>query len=420
MINDPLSKEKYRKKENSFIRNRKLTFSYTILFILRKSVKSLQNSLNEFFTKIDNNLTKVTASAFTQARSNISHEIFIDINKEAILQTVYSEENEFKTYKGLRLLGIDGSQIYLPDSEDIKSGFGVIESSNQHGTLGGYSGALTSIMYDLLNNLAIDSKIVPPHSSERSLAEEHLVYCRRDDLIIGDRGYPSYKLFSMIQQKGSHFLFRCSKSSFKEAISMFSEDIDSKTVTLKRKKSFDEVDIPNEITVRFVRVILDTGEIEILATSLLDEELCPASEFKELYWMRWGIETYFGILKSRLNLENFTGKTTEAIKQDFFSTILISNYESIITEDASEELKERSLKNKNKLKVNKSISFNTIKNNVIDLFHSDYDNSEELIEKMTELFLLNPNSIRANRSYERLTNRRKTLGYHKRQKKIVF
>ena len=47
---------------------------------------------------------------------------------------------------------------------------------------------------------------------------------------------------------------------------------------------------------------------------------------------RWGIETFFGVLKGRLNLENFSGKTAESVKQDFYSTIFISNLETILTE----------------------------------------------------------------------------------------
>jgi IS4 transposase len=34
---------------------------------------------------------------------------------------------------------------------------------------------------------------------------------------------------------------------------------------------------------------------------------------KELYNLRWGIETLFGVLKERLKLDNFTGKTVIAI-----------------------------------------------------------------------------------------------------------
>ncbi|OQW94875.1 MAG: hypothetical protein BWK79_04470 [Beggiatoa sp. IS2] len=73
--------------------------------------------------------------------------------------------------------------------------------------------------------------------------------------------------------------------------------------------------------VRFVRVLLSTGEYEILVTSLLNERLYPTEIFKELYQLCWGIETYYGLLKTRLELENFTGKTVGSVLQDLYSTI---------------------------------------------------------------------------------------------------
>lgn len=53
--------------------------------------------------------------------------------------------------------------------------------------------------------------------------------------------------------------------------------------------------------------------------------------------MRWGVETFFSIVKGRLCLENFTGKTSEAVKQDFWSTVFISNLETLMTEGTGNE-----------------------------------------------------------------------------------
>lgn len=85
--------------------------------------------------------------------------------------------------------------------------------------------------------------------------------------------------------------------------------------------------LPIEITVRFVRVKLSTGETEVLVISLKDNNYSRES-FKEVYGLRWGIETYFSVLKGRLNLENFSGKSKEAVLQDLYATIFISNLES--------------------------------------------------------------------------------------------
>ena len=82
--------------------------------------------------------------------------------------------------------------------------------------------------------------------------------------------------------------------------------------------------------IRLVRVILDNGEIEVLATNV-SSAVIPAKAFKKLYHLRWGIETFFLILKDRLNLENFTGTSLIAVLQDVWATLFLSNLESLLT-----------------------------------------------------------------------------------------
>ncbi len=87
----------------NFTRHRKLTFYNVITLILRKSVKSLQLTLNEFISHTCKNFT-ITASAFTQARQKLSYTAFIELNND-IVNLYYSEkESQFNTYKGYRLL----------------------------------------------------------------------------------------------------------------------------------------------------------------------------------------------------------------------------------------------------------------------------------------------------------------------------
>ena len=47
LIHSSSFQEKYKIKKNSFSRTRKLTFAKLILSMVRKSTKSIQNSLNE-------------------------------------------------------------------------------------------------------------------------------------------------------------------------------------------------------------------------------------------------------------------------------------------------------------------------------------------------------------------------------------
>src|SRR5258708_9334689 len=83
---------------------------------------------------------------------------------------------------------------------------------------------------------------------------------------------------------------------------------------------------------RFVSLRLPTGELEVLVTSLLDEQLYPTQEFLTVYHWRWGHETFHLMLKGRLELENFSGRTTEAVRQDVQAAVLLPNFAPLLTE----------------------------------------------------------------------------------------
>ena len=88
-----------------------------------------------------------------------------------------------------------------------------------------------------------------------------------------------------------------------------------------------------EISLRMVKILLENGSLEVLATNLSQTEF-HTEEIKELYHMRWGIETAYETLKSRLQLENFTGTKPILLLQDIYSTIYLSN----LAEDISKNL----------------------------------------------------------------------------------
>jgi hypothetical protein len=105
--------------------------------------------------------------------------------------------------------------------------------------------------------------------------------------------------------------------------------------------------------------------------------------------MRWGIETYFHVLKSRLSIDNFTGKSKENILQDYYSTIFVSGLETVITESANEVLAAK--KTLRQQKVNKANSFHAIKSRVISMLFNPPDDLEE---QLLKILTLNPTLVR--------------------------
>lgn len=419
-LSNPDLKSAYRKNPQAFSRNRKLNFSTVFTLILQKSVKSLRVRLNEFFDHVQE--ATVTASAFTQARANLSHEIFIDLNRKAYGVHWYTS-GKYETYKGYRLLAIDGSKIRLPDSDSVRREFGSIRIENQHIT-GSYTGGQSSVLYDPLNDLALDSILAPGSTGELELALKHLELCTDGDLCLLDRGYPGYELFATFAKKKVDFVCRCSTNAFGvvEGFIKQKKVLDSiVTITPCKdvKAKVHTKGLPSSLQIRLLKVELATGETEILATSLCDRQRHPIQDFLELYAMRWGVETFFDRLKNRLALEHFSGKTAEAVKQDFYATILISNIESEITAPVNNQLK-ASAKKQYHHKVDRTVSFSTIKNKAVELLFSLDEHNDIILEELQKLFQKNTIPIRPQRTFSRKTSIRRALHFHKRKKKVVF
>jgi IS4 transposase len=98
---------------------------------------------------------------------------------------------------------------------------------------------------------------------------------------------------------------------------------------------------------RAYRITLDTGEYEWLVSSL-DAQTLSADEAKALYGKRWGIEGKYDFVKNKLQLENFSGKTVTAIKQEFYAAVYLANLCTAVTNVADATLENNdSKKNSN-------------------------------------------------------------------------
>ena len=85
-----------------------------------------------------------------------------------------------------------------------------------------------------------------------------------------------------------------------------------------------ELDEDEYLKLRLLTIELDNGQKEFLLTNLFDKRF-DLDDFKELYRLRWGIETNYNTLKNRLNIENYTGKRRITIEQDIYSQFLRYN-----------------------------------------------------------------------------------------------
>lgn len=412
---DESFKNASRISETCFIRDRKISFTNTMVFTLRSAYRTLSVEADEFFQRLCDTESPPSKQAISQARLKISHSGFQKIN-DAILETYYEER--YKTYKGYRLLAADGSQIQLPTGEEITKEFGT--NNNQPDS---FNSGRSLMIYDVLNNMIVGSKLYPAASSERSCLVEQIESMygegkQKRDLIIADRGFPSLPLLVRMKQAQADFLIRYNGEHFLREMKAFATSKKSEQVvevSLREPGSRQEGGELQEllaegaepiIKLRIVKVRLETGEIEYLVTSILDKMVLTKHDLQKLYHLRWDIEEQFKSLKNTIELENFSSKTVETVLQEYYSKMVISNLHSTLVQEAQKELN-RKVKQKSgekkyrQYRINENVSYGLVRNRITELFGQDNGNWEEAYDYLLEAVQRNPLPIRPDRHYER-------------------
>lgn len=337
--------------EKDFIRRRKLPADKMMYSVLSMSSKDLKCELMDFF---DMNKNMPTVSAFVQQRNKISVTAF-----ETLFHKFTESFPQQKLYKGYRLLAVDGSDLHTPTNPQE-------DRCYYPGTNGQkpYNLMHLNAMYDLLNNIYVDAVVQSSRDGNENRAFVSMV--DRDTshlptIYIADRGYEAYNNLAHVQENGRNFLIRVKDlkrfgivsgldlpetEEFDVSLSLFLTR--KQTKDIKQNTSFKFVPhnvnfdylpfsckknipvIPYQLNVRLVRIKLDNDKYEMLITNLKPEEF-SSSDLKQLYSMRWGIETSFRSLKYTLGLLCFHSKKVEYILQEIFAKLTMYNFTELIT-----------------------------------------------------------------------------------------
>ena len=336
--------------EKDFTRKRKLPLKQVLKCVLSMTGKSLRGELMDYF---DLSLKMPTVSALVQQRNKINYTAF-----EALFRSFTNSVDECSLYKGYRLLALDGSDLHTPTNKDEKTSF--YEGANGKKP---YNLFHLNALYDLQRRIYVDAVVQGGKHENEHRAFVTMVdrdNCSIPTIYIADRGYESYNNMAHVIEKRQKFLIRVKDLRSNSILSGLqlpdSNEFDiSACVGLTRKQTnevkqsnlklvshtqnFDYLPktskksipmAPYYISFRIVRFKLTEDTYEVLLTNLTEEEF-SASEVKDLYAMRWGIETSFRDLKYSLALSYFHSKKTEHILQEIFARLTMYNFAELIT-----------------------------------------------------------------------------------------
>ena len=336
-----------------FTRSRKLPFREVISLLLSMEGGTLTTEMLKHFGC---SAGIASTSAFVQQRGKINADAF-----PSLFDLFVQKTDTNKLYKGLRLIAADGSEIQIPTNPvDLDSYYPGSNGQSPYNLL-----HLTA-MYDLLS-----CTYTHAHLLGKRKANERAVLCSMVDrssldnvLLIADRGYENYNLMAHIQEKGWFFLIRIQDVSNSRGIAAGldlpdSEEFDlfvdlslitKQTNKMKKlcknrnqykhiHKDFDylpkinrkhEPAIFYNLPFRIVRFKISEDSYETVVTNL-DIATFPPGELKELYNMRWGIETSFRELKYTVGLLHFHAKKVEHIYQEVFARLIMYNFTELVT-----------------------------------------------------------------------------------------
>jgi hypothetical protein len=420
---------RHRRRATDFTRQCVLTFPVLMLLLLQKSLKSLQVHLHEFLSQLADGAHAggLSSGALTHARAKLRASAFTELN-QTVLDTVYGSEHAalVQRWHGHRLLAVDSSLLRLPKSDALGERFGWVQCANHHGPQERYPQGRVSVLYDVLNQIALDPRLVASTVAETALAQEHLAHVQPGDVLLSDRGYTGYRWLVAVRARGAHFVSRASRGSFGAVQQLFRRNQAGVSLVVRLRAPADvraechAQGWPLELAVRLVTVRLPSGQLEVLATSLLEEAAYPTEELAAVYWRRWGQETYYGRLKGRLDLEHASGTSVEAVEQDFQASVLLANVESVVTGPAQAQLSARTAGRQQAAVVNRAVSLHALKHRLIELLSSRRP-AEQVLAELTGWFQANPVSVRPGRAVERReSSPSRSYHYQRRMKKIVF
>lgn len=344
-------------------RDRKLPFTKMISSILAFRGGTLNREIMDFFG-LDPLVG--TSSTFVQQRAKILPEAF-----ESLFRYFVNRIDESKSYHGLRLLAVDGSDLQIAaNSNDPDSYFQGANGQNDYNLLH------INAMYDLLQHTYTDAIVQKRRYWDEVGALVDMV--DRSDLdkvlLLADRGYESYNALAHIQEKGWRFLIRIKDRSTGITSGLTLPDKDEYDISfhlnLTRKQSnsikilledrnryryissssrFDYLPQKSRkhdpavfygLTFRIVHFPLSDTTYETIITNL-DADAFPLAEIKRLYAMRWGIETSFRDLKHTLGLLHLHAKKVEFILQEIFAKLTMYNFCELITQSVIVQQKQK-------------------------------------------------------------------------------
>ena len=224
-------------------------------------------------------------------------------------------------YRGLRLVGLDGTTLDLADTAAHAAHFGRPGSGRGEG-VGAFPQLRMVALAECGTHAMFAATMGPYTTGEPTLAKQLLEALRPGMLCLADRGFMGFPLWSAAAATGAELVWRARGNAMLPVLARHPDGSYASELTAATDRHRE-----HPLPVRVVEYTLDDPGRELseetryrLVTTILDPAAAPAAELAALYAERWEIESALDELKTHQRGARVVlrSRTVEGVYQEAF------------------------------------------------------------------------------------------------------
>lgn len=311
------------------VRRRRLPSEQVVWVVLGMSLfrdRPLEDVVSKLELALPGQASTVARSSVSQARERIGSEPMRWVYERCASAWSEPSADRFR-WRGLRLYGIDGSTVRVPDTPENRDAFGGQKSRD--GTVSGYAMVRITVL------MVLRSHLLAAANFGRYEGTHELAYakpmCERlpnASLTVVDKGYFGASLLLGIERgQDRHWLTRARlnlKATLVERFGHGDELVEMEVSPHARKQ---DPSLPRTWLARRIRYRIPGFREQWLLTSLRDPKRFPADEIAALYHERWELELGYDEIKTELleREEAIRSRKPDGVRQELWGLLLVYN-----------------------------------------------------------------------------------------------
>lgn len=273
-------------------------------------------------------------SAYSQARSRLPESILASLATETAAKLESSIPEKW-LWKGRKIKLVDGSTISMPDTPENQA---IYPQPTTQKIGVGFPIARIVVLIDYITGAVMDLAIGQysgKETGEHALFRLLISSINTDDILLGDRYYPSFFLMATIIALGVDGVFPihiARKYDFNHGVSLGYKDhiVDWIKPTKPEWMQQDEYDtFPQKIMVREVAAERHRNGFRshtmVLVTTFVDSTIVTKTDLADLYDYRWFVEISLRDIKTTMHMDILRGKTPDMVRKEIWAHLLAYN-----------------------------------------------------------------------------------------------